>query len=120
MANEFRSFVILGEMRTGSYFLEMNMNRLQGFTCYGEVFNPVLLGDHKRTDLFGVTIEQRNADPLALMALMQSQTIGLSGFRFFHDHDPRVLDAVLADTSCAKIILTRNPVESFVSWKIAA
>lgn len=96
------------------------MNRLQGFTCYGEVFNPVLLGDHKRTDLFGVTIEQRNADPLALMALMQSQTIGLSGFRFFHDHDPRVLDAVLADTSCAKIILTRNPVESFVSWKIAA
>lgn len=107
-------------MRTGSNFLEMNMNRLQGFTCYGEVFNPVLLGDHKRTDIFGMTIDQRNADPLALLAMMRAQTLGLSGFRFFHDHDPRVLDAVLADRSCAKIILTRNPVESFVSWKIAA
>lgn len=107
-------------MRTGSNFLEMNMNRLQGFTCYGEVFNPVLLGDHKRTDIFGMTIEQRNADPLALLAMMQAQTVGLSGFRFFHDHDPRILDAVLADKACAKIILTRNPVESFISWKIAA
>lgn len=107
-------------MRTGSNFLEMNMNRLQGFTCYGEVFNPVLLGDHKRTDMFGVSIEQRNADPLALLAMMQAQTDGLSGFRFFHDHDPRILDAVLADQTCAKIILTRNPVESFISWKIAA
>ncbi len=95
------------------------MNRLQGFTCYGEVFNPVLLGDHKRTDIFGMTIEQRNADPLALLAMMRAQTAGLSGFRFFHDHDPRVLDAVLADQTCAKIILTRNPVESFISWKIA-
>ncbi len=107
-------------MRTGSNFLEMNMNRLQGFTCYGEVFNPVLLGDHKRTDIFGMTIEQRNADPLALLAMMQAQTEGLSGFRFFHDHDPRILDAILADKACAKIILTRNPVESFISWKIAA
>jgi LPS sulfotransferase NodH len=120
VAGGFRSFVILGEMRTGSNFLEMNMNRLQGFTCYGEVFNPSLLGDHKRTDIFGMTIEQRNADPLALLAMMKSQTVGLSGFRFFHDHDPRILDAVMADKTCAKIILTRNPVESFISWKIAA
>lgn len=120
MAADFKSFVILGEMRTGSNFLEMNMNRLQGFTCYGEVFNPILLGDHKRTAIFGMTIEQRNADPLALWDMMRAQTPGLAGFRFFHDHDPRILDAVLQDKSCAKIILTRNPVESFISWKIAA
>ena len=25
----------------------------------------------------------------------------------------------MADESCAKIILTRNPVESYISWKIA-
>lgn len=119
MAQNFTSFVILGEMRTGSNFLEMNMNRLQGFTCYGEVFNPVLLGDMKRTEMFGMTIEQRNADPLAMLAVMRARTAGLSGFRFFHDHDPRVLDHVLNDPACAKIILTRNPVESFISWKIA-
>ena len=44
---------------------------------------------------------------------------GLGGFRFFHDHDPRVLDAVLDDPRCAKIILTRNPLDSYVSKKIA-
>lgn len=83
MPADFNSFVILGEMRTGSNFLEMNMNRLQGFTCYGEVFNPILLGDHKRTAIFGMTIEQRNADPLALWDMMRAQTPGLAGFRFF-------------------------------------
>ncbi|MFM7446589.1 MAG: nodulation protein NodH, partial [Tabrizicola sp.] len=40
-------------------------------------------------------------------------------FRFFHDHDLRILDDVLPDPSCAKIILTRNPLESYFSWKIA-
>ena len=44
---------------------------------------------------------------------------GLNGFRYFHDHDPRVPAMVLADPRCAKIILTRNPVDSYVSLKIA-
>jgi hypothetical protein len=44
---------------------------------------------------------------------------GLTGFRYFHDHDPRVLPMVLNDPRVAKIVLTRNPVESYVSLKIA-
>ena len=110
---------MLAEMRTGSNFLEMNLNGLQGFTCHGEVFNPYLLGNHTNKQLFGFTLEQRDADPLAMLREMRLQTPGLGGFRYFHDHDPRVLDTVLADDACAKIILTRNPVESYVSWKIA-
>ena len=50
---------------------------------------------------------------------MRAETDGLSGFRFFHDHDARVYDLVMNDPECAKIMLTRNPVESYVSWKIA-
>jgi hypothetical protein len=61
----------------------------------------------------------REANPMALLRQMRSQTQGMAGFRFFHDHDPRVCEAVLDDAACAKIILTRNPVESYVSWKIA-
>ena len=110
---------MFAEMRTGSNFLEMNLNGLDGFTCHGEAFNPYLLGNHTNKQLFGFTMEQRDADPLALLRKMRLQTPGLGGFRYFHDHDPRVLEPVLADEACAKIILTRNPVESYVSWKIA-
>jgi LPS sulfotransferase NodH len=115
----FRSFVIFGEMRTGSNFLEMNLNRLSGFHCYGEAFNPYLLGNHTNNTLCGFTAKQRDENPLGLLAAMRAQTDGLAGFRYFHNHDPRVLDAVLNDPACAKIILTRNPVESYISWKIA-
>jgi hypothetical protein len=44
---------------------------------------------------------------------------GWRAFVFFHDHEPRVLETILTDPRCAKIVLTRNPVESYVSWKIA-
>ena len=110
---------MFAEMRTGSNFLEMNLNGLAGFTCHGEAFNPYLLGNHTNKQMFGFTLEQRDADPLAMLREMRLQTPGLGGFRYFHDHDPRVLETVLADEGCAKIILTRNPVESYVSWKIA-
>jgi LPS sulfotransferase NodH len=116
---QFSSFVIFGEMRTGSNFLEMNLNRLAGFRCYGEAFNPYLLGNHTNNTLLGFTAMQRDENPLALLAAMREQTEGLSGFRYFHDHDPRVFDAVMDDPACAKIILTRNPVESYISLKIA-
>lgn len=117
--SRFSSFVIFGEMRTGSNFLEMNLNRLEGLHCYGEAFNPYLLGNHTNNTLCGFTALQREENPLGLLAAMRAQGDGLSGFRYFHDHDPRVLDKVLDDPACAKIILTRNPVESYISWKIA-
>ena len=116
---KFTSFVIFGAMRTGSNFLELNLNRLQGLRCYGEAFNPFFLGNQTNTELCGYTAVQRDENPLGLLDAMRAKTAGLSGFRYFHDHDPRVLDAVLNDHSCAKIVLTRNPVESYISWKIA-
>ncbi|MFT7524543.1 MAG: hypothetical protein ACI92A_002412 [Candidatus Paceibacteria bacterium] len=44
----------------------------------------------------------------------------IPGFRFFNDHDPRILEECLNDHSCAKVILTRNALDSYVSRKIAA
>ncbi len=115
----FDSFVVLAGMRTGSNFLEANLNAFAGVTCYGEVFNPAFIGKKDQGEMFGISMAAREVDPFRLLAKLRDMTDGLSGFRFFHDHDPRILAAVMADRSCAKIILTRNPLESFVSLRIA-
>ena len=115
----FSSFVILAEMRTGSNFLESNLNAISGLTCHGEAFNPYFIGGEGKTELLGVDLAQRNADPARLLKAMRDKTEGLSGFRYFHDHDPRVFDLVIDDPSVAKIILTRNQLEMYISWKIA-
>ncbi|SDN78831.1 hypothetical protein SAMN05216196_102129 [Lutimaribacter pacificus] len=119
MPQPFDYFVVFAEMRTGSNFLETNLNAYDGVTCHGEAFNPHFIGYPNRTEILGITQAMRDADPLRLVTTIRDATGGLGGFRFFHDHDPRVLEAVLGDPRCAKIILTRNPAESYVSWKIA-
>lgn len=117
--SQFHSFVLFAEMRTGSNLLEANLNALPGVHSHGEVFNRYILGKKDRTELFGITIEERDRDPRPLLRKLRQETPGLPGFRFFHDHDLRILEDVLPDPGCAKIILTRNPLESYVSWKIA-
>ena len=114
----FDHFVVFAEMRTGSNFLETNLNAFDGLACHGEAFNPHFLGYPDRAELLGLTQDARDADPGVLLRALK-QTPELSGFRYFHDHDPRVFDTVMDDPKCAKIILTRNPVDSYVSWKIA-
>lgn len=106
-------------MRTGSNFLEANLNRLAGVKCHGEAFNPYFIGGENKQEAFGITLAGRDSDPRGFLAAMRAQTDGIAGFRYFHDHDPRVPDLVLDDPACAKIILTRNPLESYISWKIA-
>jgi len=118
MSKRFDYFVVFAEMRTGSNFLEANINAFPALSCLGEAFNPHFIGYPNREDCLGVSEEARNRDPHVLIdAVKHAQ--GLAGFRFFHDHEPRVLESILNDERCAKIILTRNPVESYVSWKIA-
>lgn len=119
MTRPFDHFVVFAEMRTGSNFLEASLNEFDGITCHGELFNPHFIGQKDRTEYLGVTMTGREADPLQLLDRLRGGA-DLQGFRFFHDHDPRVLARVLPDTRCAKIVLTRNPVESYISRKIAA
>jgi len=116
----FTSFILLAEMRTGSNFLEDNLNRLADVRCHGEAFNPSFIGHARQTTYLGIDMAAREADPLGLLAAIRASAPGvLHGFRFFHDHDPRVLEACLPDPACAKVILQRNPLESYVSRKIA-
>ena len=119
MNQVFDYFIVFAEMRTGSNFLETNINAYPGLTCYGEAFNPHFIGYPNKTEILGITQPMRDANPARVIEAVKHGTEGLGGFRFFHDHDPRVLDIALSDPRCAKIILTRNPVDSYVSWKIA-
>lgn len=114
----FQSFVVLAQMRTGSNFLEANLNALDGVTCHGEAFNSAFIGYPNRDSLLDMTQAERDENPQALLTKIKVQ-VGMHGFRYFYDHDPRVLDTVLNDASCAKIILTRNPIDSYISLKIA-
>ncbi|MDF1726693.1 MAG: nodulation protein NodH [Sulfitobacter sp.] len=119
MGRPFDSFVVFAEMRTGSNFLETNLNAFDAISCHGEAFNPHFLGYPDSQPILGIDLATRDRDPLVLLDQIKKQPEGLHGFRYFHDHDPRVLDRIIADRRCAKIVLTRNPVESYVSWKIA-
>ena len=116
----FNTFVIFAEMRTGSNFLEKNLQQFEGLNCYGEAFNPVFIGYPNTDNILGVKLETRDADPKMLLREIKNDPAGLSGFRYFHDHDPRVFDHVVNDPKCAKIVLTRNPIDSYVSRKIAS
>ncbi|MGR3761195.1 nodulation protein NodH [Roseobacteraceae bacterium NS-SX3] len=118
MTAPFDYFIVFAEMRTGSNFLEANLNALEGVSCHGEAFNPHFIGYPNRDEILGVTLPVREADPHQLIAAIKAVP-GLGGFRYFHDHDPRVLGIALEDARCAKIVLTRNPLDSYVSWKIA-
>ena len=115
----FEYFAVLAEMRTGSNFLETNLNSFDGVTCHGEAFNPHFIGYPTQNDILGLTQADRDTDPMRLITLIKHQQGVMGGFRYFHDHDPRVLEFLLNDPTCAKIILTRNPLDSYVSWKIA-
>lgn len=119
MSGAFDYFVVFAEMRTGSNFLEANINSFDGLTCHGEAFNPSFIGFPKVDNILGVTQGEREADPAKLIETIKTKTDGLGGFRFFNDHDARALNVFLPDPRCAKIILTRNPIDSYVSWKIA-
>ena len=116
---QFDYFVVLAEMRTGSNLLEANINAFQSFQCHGEAFNPAFIGYPNRTEIIGVTQAMRESDPARLIDTIKEYSDGLGGFRLFHNHDARALDICLNDARCAKIILTRNPADSYVSWKIA-
>ena len=110
---------MFAEMRTGSNYLEATLNELDDVHSYGEVYNPSFMGHHKTFEMFGIDMDAREKAPLAVFDAMLANTDGLPGLRFFHDHDPRVIERILPDPKVAKIILTRNPVESYVSRKIA-
>lgn len=119
MTGTYDYFVVLAGMRTGSNLLEECLAAMPGLTSHGELFNPHFFGKPKAREQFGFTLEARDENPLNVIEALKAGTDGLPGFRLFHDHDPRVIDHVLSDRRAAKIVLTRNPIDSYVSLQIA-
>ena len=76
MGDRFDYFVVFAEMRTGSNFLETNLNAFEGFTCHGEAFNPHFIGYPNATHILGVTQADREASPAALIATIRDKTEG--------------------------------------------
>ena len=118
-AEAFRYWVVLAGMRTGSNLLEEHLAAFPGIRSHGELFNPHFFGRPKANSQFGLSLGARDSDPLKVIEAMCAQSECLPGFRLFYDHDPRVIDHVLHDRTAAKIVLTRRPIDSFVSLKVA-
>ena len=58
---------MFAEMRTGSNFLEANLNAMPGLHCHGEVFNPHFIGKKDQTEYLGVDLATRDGDPMILL-----------------------------------------------------
>jgi len=119
-AAPFSSFIILGAMRSGSNLLETFLNQYNKLVCHGELFQKAFIGVQGRQEFLGIDLQARNENPQRLLDAVRARNPKkITGFRFFQGHDARVLDTALKDPHCAKIILTRDPIDSFVSLKIA-
>jgi len=116
----FTSFIMLGAMRSGSNLLEKFLNQYDGLVCHGELFHKSFIGVQGCQNYLGISMDDRNEDPQRLLdAVRANNPQKITGFRFFQDHHTPVMESALNDPLCAKIILTRDPLESFVSLQIA-
>lgn len=116
---QFDCAVILAGMRTGSNLLEESLGSFDGVVTHGELFNPHFFGKPNVKRLFDLDMSARDGDPLRVLASLKGGNADFPVFRLFEDHDRRVLDAVLQDQRVAKIVLTRPPLDAWVSLKIA-
>lgn len=115
-----RYFAIHGTMRTGSNLLERSLAALGDTACYGEAFNPGFVGGPRKNDLLGWKVADRDADPLGFLAALRREAGGrIPGFRIFDGHDDTVAAHALADPDCARIVLRRDPLHTWVSLQIA-
>ncbi len=113
-------FTIFGAMRTGSNLLERSLDSYDGLAGHGELYNPHFIGKPQRREFLTVPLASRNADPIGLLhKLIDATPETTPGFRIFDNHDRRVIDFTARDPNCAKIILTRSPIDSFISLEIA-
>jgi len=116
----FNSFAMFGAMRSGSNLLEKFLNQYNGLKCHGELFHRFFIGQQGCQSYLGIDREKRDENPqLLLDAVRVANPDKIAGFRLFQTHNPWVIDKALKDPYCAKIILRRDPLESFVSLQIA-
>ena len=120
-------FVILASPRTGSNLLVDILNRHPEFYCHGEIFHHQKPNGLRSESVFKDLI---NIDPKVLrdrsgikfleLVHQLSPTHKNVGFKFFYNHDPEILQTVIADETYKIIHLMRdNKLASYSSIKIA-
>lgn len=120
-------FVIACFARTGSYRLVDILNQQEGIVCHGEVFKKgrVEVGNEyleklsfKRSDA-----EKRDSDPIRfideLFGVVKSDGAISSGFKIFPSHSQKVLEYTLTSKDFSVIFLCRNPLQQYISLKMA-
>lgn len=117
-------FVILAAPRTGSYLLVDLLKQHKGVVCYGEIYKESVVEitaeyrDRVGADMRDV--QQRDADPIGFYNKLYGLTPDdITGFKIFRTHGSPLIRALLLDHSVKKVFLSRNPVQSFVSLKMA-
>lgn len=83
MPQNFDYFVVFAEMRTGSNFLEANLNALDGVTCHGEAFNPHFISYPNRETTLGWTQQRRDGDALGFLNRFRSAEGGAERVSLF-------------------------------------
>lgn len=119
------AFLLVGMMRSGSNFLERQLNLLADVRCHGELFNPAFIGFSHETKgkLAGFVRDNpaaRNADEEAfLRAVDGACDRPILGLRLFLDHSPAMTARLLYDAQVRKIVLSRNLLEAHISLETA-
>ena len=119
------AFLLVGMMRSGSNFLERQLNLLPDVRCHGELFNTAFVGfsheasgrpeGYKREDTAA-----RNADEEGFIAKVdQACDRRIIGLRLFLDHSAHMTARLLHDPNVAKIVLSRNLLEAYISLETA-
>jgi len=119
------AFLLVGMMRSGSNFLERQLNLLPDLRCHGELFNTAFIGFSHETAgrPAGFTRDNpgaRNADEDAFIAKVdQACDRPIVGLRLFLDHSPQMTARLLYDRNVAKVVLSRNLLEAYISLETA-
>jgi LPS sulfotransferase NodH len=110
-------FAIMCRARTGSYLLVDLLNQFSDIVCHGEVFKQT----HMEMNNFALqrlsyTVAERDAYPITFIGSIFSLTPNrITGFKVFESHNAVARQYILENSNIRKIILTRNPLDSYIS-----
>ena len=118
---------ILATMRTGSNLLQSYINASKGVVCLGELFNPGFVGvnrpdvgSQKFAGFSREDVQERNRSKEAFFdRVHESAQPDVLVFRMFDGHDNAILEKILKNKRCRKVVLTRDYLESYISLEIA-
>ncbi|HSI57059.1 MAG TPA: hypothetical protein VLA16_05865 [Ideonella sp.] len=120
-----KGFVLIGMMRSGSNFIERQLNLLPDVRCHGELFNPAFIGFSHESGKSHVGYQRtdtalRAADELAFLKKVDAACDReIMGSRLFLDHSAPMTARILYDPAIRKVVLSRNLLEAYVSLTTA-